>query len=99
MEVKQRVGHSSERGDKSGRGQTYEKYKPELARLAPASAVDSPSVPALQFRQIQTGGVTVIRWPAGDVRIAAGSLHVLLATVLLDYFTRRECWITSRLFQ
>jgi hypothetical protein len=53
--------------------------------------VDSASVPALQFCEIQTGGVAVIRWPVGDVRIAAGSLHVLLATVLLDYFARREC--------
>jgi hypothetical protein len=61
--------------------------------------VDSASVPALQFCEIQTGGVAVIRWPVGDVRIAAGSLYVLLATVLLDYFARRECWISSRLFQ
>jgi hypothetical protein len=67
--------------------------------LAPAFALDTEKVPALQFDEIQTGGVAVIRWPVGDVRIAPGSLYVLLATLLLDYFARRECWISSRLFQ
>jgi hypothetical protein len=61
--------------------------------------MDSASVSALQFCEIQTGGVAVIRWPVVLVRIAAGSLHVLLATVLLDYFARRECGISPRLFQ
>jgi hypothetical protein len=32
-------------------------YKPELARLAAASALDTARVPALQFGEVQTGGV------------------------------------------
>jgi hypothetical protein len=67
--------------------------------LAPASALDTEKVPALQFNEIQAGRIAIIRWPVVFVRIAAGSLHVLLATVLLGYFARRECWISSRLLQ
>src|SRR5580698_85837 len=40
-------------------------------------------MPALQFAEIQTGRIEVIRRPAEYVCAAAGSLHVLLAPLLL----------------
>jgi membrane protein YqaA with SNARE-associated domain len=56
-------------------------------------------VPALQFAQIQTRRVTVIRRPAENVRAAAGTLHVLLAKVLLVYIARRNSAIEQRLLR
>jgi hypothetical protein len=70
----------------TGREGRHEQFKPELARLAAASALDTAQVPAMQFSEIQASGVAHVRWPVGSVCIASGSLHVLLETVLLADF-------------
>jgi hypothetical protein len=57
--------------------------KPNLAQLGAALAVDTARVPPLQFSQVQARGAEIVRWPAEHVCAAAGTLHVLLATVLL----------------
>jgi hypothetical protein len=74
----------------AGWGGKDELYKPELARVVASSALLQAKVPALQFRAIQTRGIAHIRWAVGHVCVAPGSLHVLLATVLLDLFSRPE---------
>ena len=52
----------------------------------PQSALDTARVPSLQFAQVQASRIAVVRWPAQHVCVAPGSLHVLLATVLLVHF-------------
>jgi hypothetical protein len=37
-----------------------EEYEPELARLAAALALDTARVSALQFSEVQTGGVALV---------------------------------------
>jgi hypothetical protein len=39
----------------------------------------------MQLDQIQTGRIEIVRWPAKHDCAAAGSVHVLLAAVLLVY--------------
>jgi hypothetical protein len=65
--------------------------------MATASALDSTKVSSLQFGVIQTSGTASFRWPTRLVCDAPRSLQILLATVLLDYFTRRQCGIDFRL--
>ena len=66
--------------------------------LGAAVAVDTARVPSLQFAQVQTRRAEVVRWPAENVCAAAGSLHVLLAKVLLVYASQRIDAITPRPF-
>jgi len=40
-------------------------------------------MPNVQFAEIQTSGAAVFRWAAEHVCLASGSLHVLLAAILL----------------
>jgi len=47
--------------------------------------LDTARVPSLQFAQIQTSRIKVDRRLVEHVCVAPGSLHVLLATVLLVY--------------
>jgi len=54
-----------------------------VAKLDAAAAVDKARVPSLQFAQIQACRVEVVRWRAAHACAAAGTLHVLLAKVLL----------------
>jgi hypothetical protein len=63
----------------------------ELAQLASAYAVDSASVPAVRFDEIQACGAAFIRWPVDLVRIAPRSLYILLEEILLVYVACREC--------
>jgi hypothetical protein len=65
------------------RNRCDELLKQNVAQLGAAHALDQARVPILQFPQIQAGGVAVYRWPAQHVCGAAGSLHVLLAALLL----------------
>jgi hypothetical protein len=76
--------------DITGRGGENEQHKPELARVVASLALLQAKVPTLQFSAIQTRGIAHIRWTVGHVCVAPGSLHVLLATVLLDLFSRPE---------
>jgi hypothetical protein len=59
-----------------------------LAELAAPGTVDSASVPTLRFGQIQTCGAALFRWAIWHVCIAPGSLHVLLAAILLLFHSR-----------
>jgi hypothetical protein len=52
--------------------------------------VDSTSVPTLRLGQIQTCGLALVRWAAWCLCIAPGSLHVLLAAILLLFHSRRR---------
>jgi hypothetical protein len=72
----------------SERKQQIEKFKSELAYLVALCAVDAAPMPQLHIGRIQTSGVAYIRWPARDVCIAAFSLHLVLATVLLVHLSR-----------
>jgi hypothetical protein len=54
-----------------------------MARLDTAVALDTARVPYVQFAEIQTSRIAVVRWTAEYVCLAPGSLHVLLAKVLL----------------
>jgi hypothetical protein len=74
----------------TGRGGKDEQFKPALARVVAAFALHQAKVPTLQFGAIQTRGIEPLRWAVGYVCVAPGSLHVLLATVLLDLFARPE---------
>jgi hypothetical protein len=74
-----------------------EYHKTKLARLAAASALDTAKVPALQFDEIQASGVTPARWFVSYVCTETRSMLILLATVLLVHFARRDCRISSRL--
>jgi len=62
-----------------------------MAQLVTAFAFDPTRVPSLQFNQIQAGGVAFVRWTARHVCAAAGSLHVLLAAILLVCLAGRGC--------
>ena len=60
-----------------------------MAELAAAGLIDSASVPLLRLGQIQTWGAALERRSAWlVVRAAPGSLHVLLAAILLVLFAR-----------
>jgi len=65
--------------------------KPAEAELVTATALDAAGVPLLQFSQIQAGRSALDRWPAEHVCSAAGSLHVLLAAILLVCVAGRGC--------
>jgi hypothetical protein len=58
-----------------------------------ASALDSTKMPALQLGFVQTSRAASIRQHPRIVRAAPRTLQILLATVLLDYFTRRHSGI------
>ena len=61
-----------------------------MAELATASTVVPASVPLLRLGPIQAGGDSPDRRPIGDVRSPRGSLHVLLAPLLLAFDARRS---------
>ena len=60
-----------------------------MARLVAAGAVDSANVPSLQLNAIQACRVAFSRWPLRNVCSPTGSLHVLLAAVLLVFLAGR----------
>jgi hypothetical protein len=61
-----------------------------MAQLGAATALDQARMPALQLGQIQAGRVTARRWIAQHDCAAAGSLHVLLAPLLLVRIAQRQ---------
>ena len=58
--------------------------------------LDTSRMPYVQVAEIQTGGAAVHRWIAQHVCVAAGSLHVLLAPLLLVWVAFRERPLASR---
>lgn len=63
-------------------------YNHAMAELATAGNVVQASVPLLRLGPIQVGGDSPDRRPPGDVRSSRGSLHVLLAPLLLAFNAR-----------
>jgi hypothetical protein len=61
--------------------------------------MDTARMPSLQFAEIQTRRVEADRRPAEHVCSAAGSLHVLLAPLLLVYVPWRASAVDPRLIQ
>jgi hypothetical protein len=59
-----------------------------LADLAAPGVVAATHVPPLHFRSIQTGRVAFVRWFGFHVCASTGSLHVLLAALLLVFDPR-----------
>jgi len=68
----------------------HERCNHHLAALASESSLDKTKVPSLQLGSIQTSRVALLRWSSRHVCSPPGSLQVLLAAVLLDFFARRR---------
>ena len=61
--------------------------------MAATSDLGATKVPTLQFGEIQASGVALVRWLDGYVCTETRSMLVLLATLLLVRFARRDCRI------
>ena len=78
------------------RGKQSESYKLALAHLDAGTSLDKVQMSALQVCSIQSGRTASIRWPASGDGYAAGTVHVLLAPLLLGHVAWSPCGLNSR---